>query len=235
MFVPLSIKYPYQRIPFATLAIVLLNVGIHHATRNVDPRWFPGYMLDPNNFELHQLVTSCFLHGDFWHVFFNMLFALVYGRYVEDRLGALRFTIVYLACGVAGGLAYLATDATRPAIGASAATAGLMGYVLIAAPAVQIRFVIFMWPIVGPSFRFAVAWLLVPWIIFQIALADMGDLFGIAFSAHIGGFACGAVLAAVMRSPLCRGTKWTIAPPRRGGKAAVLRLKDARGPQEEDE
>src|SRR5450830_404195 len=70
-----------------------------------------------------SLITSCFLHADFWHILGNMIYLCVFGDDIEDALGAFRFLLFYLLCGIAGALAYVALDAssTTPLIGASGA------------------------------------------------------------------------------------------------------------------
>jgi membrane associated rhomboid family serine protease len=126
------------------------------------------------------------------------------------------------------GLAYLAF-AERPSVGASGAISGLMGYVLVAAPWVEVRVVIGIWFTYSRPYDLAAGWLLVPWILFQFVEGSIGDASDVAVSAHIGGFAAGAAGAALMRSRLAEGTPWYIDPrPPAGGRAAVDRLRRAR-------
>lgn len=55
----------------------------------------------------HQLVTNIFMHADISHIFFNMLALFFLGPFVEQRMGAKRFLMFYIACGLAGMLAHL--------------------------------------------------------------------------------------------------------------------------------
>src|SRR5436190_5686917 len=57
------------------------------------------------------LITSMFMHGGFAHIFFNMLFLLIFGDNIEDRIGHFRYLIFYLVCGVLAGLAHVIATA----------------------------------------------------------------------------------------------------------------------------
>ena len=56
------------------------------------------------------LVTYTFLHGDWLHLAGNMIFLWVFGDNIEAALGHLRFFLFYLLCGIAGGLAHVASE-----------------------------------------------------------------------------------------------------------------------------
>src|SRR5688572_11496221 len=135
MFLPYGFEHDYQRATWATWGLVLLCVVVHFTvdfppvpgglpgTTRSDAT-YGGYALDPHAFRPHQLITSQFLHADFFHLLGNMVFLFVFGRYVEDRLGWWRFLVVYFGCAVGGDLAYLAFGGKHPAVGASGAISG---------------------------------------------------------------------------------------------------------------
>jgi len=76
--------------------------------------------------EVWRLLTSVFLHGGILHLLFNAYALYVIGRQVETIYGPLRFSVVYLCAGLAGGVAsFLLTPA--PSLGASGALFGLIG------------------------------------------------------------------------------------------------------------
>jgi len=230
MFIPLGFEHSFERRGFVTLGIAALCVGVWIVRlANGAGDDFGGCALDPENFRVHQLLTSSFLHAGAFHLAFNLLFLWTFGRYVEDRLGEWRFLVVYLGCAVVGDLAYLASRASTPAVGASGAIAGLMGWVLVAAPWTEVRFAFFMLPYASRMYELAVGWLLAGWILLQLALALFGGAGDVAVAAHLGGFAAGAAAGAWMRSRLCLGTGWYVDPrPPEGGPAAVARLRAAR-------
>jgi membrane associated rhomboid family serine protease len=84
--------------------------------------------------KLLGLLGSMFLHGNFMHIFGNMLFLWVFGRAVEDSLGRTVYLGAYLLCGVAATLLHHImtqmfdpSGMMMPSLGASGAIAGVMG------------------------------------------------------------------------------------------------------------
>lgn len=143
------------------------------------------------------LFSSQFLHGDIFHLGFNMLFLWVFGNNIEDRLGRLRFLPFYLVCGALAGLAQAIIDPSSdiPVIGASGAISGVLGAYLILYPRVWV------WTVVLPFFflPFKIpAWIWLG-IYFALQFLFLGESAtsgggGVAFFAHIGGFIAGMLL-----------------------------------------
>jgi len=142
---------------------------------------------------LGSLFTSMFLHGDLFHLIFNMLFLWVFGDNIEDRLGKIRFLLFYLTCGVGAALAHIVfnPDSLVPMIGASGAISGVMGAYVLLFPrnrVVAILPIFFFIQLVElPAYVYLGIW-------FLIQLLSVGSGSGVAFLAHIGGFALGFVL-----------------------------------------
>ncbi len=147
------------------------------------------------------LFTFMFLHGGFWHLLGNMWSLYIFGDNVEDRLGHLRYLFFYLLCGWASGLTHLSMNwhSPMPTIGASGAIAGVMGAYLLLYPGSKILTLIpiFFLPffVELPAFLF-----LGIWFVFQFlsAAGSHGQAGGIAWWAHIGGFAAGMILLKVL-------------------------------------
>ena len=148
----------------------------------------------------HQLLSwlsFMFLHGGFWHLLGNMWFLYIFGDNVEDRLGPFRYLVFYLLCGITSGLSHLLFNlhSNMPTIGASGAIAGVMGAYLILHPNSKILTlipIIFIpWFIEIPAFFFLGFWFILQ---FLSAAASHGNIGGIAWWAHIGGFVFGIVL-----------------------------------------
>jgi membrane associated rhomboid family serine protease len=74
-----------------------------------------------------------FIHGSFTHILFNMLYLLVFGDNVEDRLGGPRFLALYFISGMAAVALQVVIDPGSwiPTIGASGAIAGVLSAYLI--------------------------------------------------------------------------------------------------------
>jgi membrane associated rhomboid family serine protease len=143
---------------------------------------------------LATVLTSMFRHAGWAHFGFNMLFLWVFGSKVEDRLGRARFPAFYLLGGVAAlGLQFLVDPGSAVAtIGASGAIAAVLASYLGLYPRALILTLVGWIPIPLPAVVF-----LVIWILLQLAgaagmvgqAAGGGD--GIAYMAHVGGFAFG--------------------------------------------
>ncbi len=157
------------------------------------------------------LLTSIFLHATTTllqgtlHLAMNMLFLWVFGDNVEDRMGHGRYLAFYLICGIAGNLlhALFSGFAAHPLVGASGAVAGVMGayFVLFRMASVRTLVIIIFFPIV---FDLPAPIFLVYWFILQFfsGLTSIGATAGVAFWAHIGGFAAGYFLVKRFATPL---------------------------------
>jgi membrane associated rhomboid family serine protease len=142
------------------------------------------------------LVTSMFLHGNFMHVFGNMLFLFVFGDDIEEVLGHWRFLGFYLACGICGGLAFVLSDpgSTTVLIGASGAVAGVIAAYLMFRPCAKVTCLLGVIPL-----RIRAYWVIGSWALWQVIEASIRQQDGVAYWAHVGGLVSGAVLFAVMR------------------------------------
>ena len=160
------------------------------------------------------LIISMFMHAGWAHILGNMLFLLVFGDNVEDRLGKFRYLLFYLFCGVVTGLSQvMLAAATRrgllvPSLGASGAISGVLGAYLLLFPRKRVRVLMVLGVISVPAIL-AVGL----WFVFQV-VSGLGYLGGsteggVAYAAHIGGFVAG--LATVKLWAAGRPT----APPRR--------------------
>jgi membrane associated rhomboid family serine protease len=150
---------------------------------------------------IFTLVSSMFLHGGWMHLIGNMLYLWIFGNNVEDAMGHVRFIVFYLVCGVAAALAQTASDpaSTVPMVGASGAIGGVLGAYLVLHPKARVLVLIplgiFSRLIYVPAFL-----VLGLWFVLQIVSAPMAQQGGgVAYWAHIGGFAAGAALIFVFR------------------------------------
>jgi membrane associated rhomboid family serine protease len=163
--------------------------------RYSDPRWAEWV-----GFPMHDywpFLTNVFLHGGWLHVLGNMWMLWIFGDNVEDRMGSGRFLAFYLLCGIAASVAhrFVNADSTVPAIGASGAISGVMGAYLLLFPRsriillVPILFLPFFFEV--PAIAFLGIWFLMQLVSGTLALAGPEQAGGIAFWAHVGGFAVG--------------------------------------------
>lgn len=143
------------------------------------------------------LLTGMFLHGSALHLLGNMLFLWVFGDNVEDAMGSFRYLLFYIACGIAGALAFgFMLPATEgPLIGASAAISGVVAAYLMLYPRVWVWGLLFdVLPIAIPAVFCVGAWVLLQ-IFSALTTADPE----VGWWAHVGGLAAGALLVIVLK------------------------------------
>ncbi len=186
-----SFTYGFAAIPYEithgtdlTSTATLVSGG--HA---VDIPQYPG----PKPIQL-TLLTSMFLHGSWGHILGNMLYLWIFGDQIEDLLGHTRFLVFYLVCGVVAALAQIVGhgESIIPTLGASGAIAGVLGAYLAKFPGNAVR-VLFFFQII----RVPAVLVLGIWFVAQIASQaglPRGASGGVAYMAHIGGFAMGFLL-----------------------------------------
>jgi membrane associated rhomboid family serine protease len=151
------------------------------------------------------LLTSTFLHAGWFHLIANMIYLGVFGAPVERAVGGARFMLIYVVSGVVGSLAYLIAQplSYTPAIGASGAIAGVIAANLVLYPGATLGSL-------GPVLFLHVVestptlLLLLVWLATQVlsSVASLTTSTGIAWWAHLGGFASGLVLAPFVRRGL---------------------------------
>ena len=150
------------------------------------------------------LLSCIFLHGGWMHFLGNMWFLHIFGDNVEDRLGHVAYLLFYLFCGVGASAAHLATnsDSPIPTIGASGAIAGVMGAYFLLYPHAQVLslvpIVFFIQIIVVPAPIFLGIWFFLQFLQGTMAVTSV-QTGGVAWWAHIGGFAVGWLIAAGLR------------------------------------
>jgi membrane associated rhomboid family serine protease len=211
--IPLKDNNPTTHFPIITILIILINCAVFIytdilglATKEfyyqfsvipVDITSLGQATERPALAALSTLITSQFLHGGLFHIASNMLFLWIFGNNVEDRLGKIRFVIFYLLCGIIAALAQVMGDpsSTTPMLGASGAIAGIMGAYLFMFPGTQVLTLI--WIVIFIRLVWLPASLIIIyWILLQVVLQlfSAGQQGGVAYLAHIGGFAGGIAL-----------------------------------------
>lgn len=145
---------------------------------------------------LHTFVTNIFLHGGWMHLVGNMLFLHIFGDNVEGSYGHLRYLAFYIICGFAASALWMLTawGSPSPAIGASGAISGVMGAYVIMFPKSRIRALVsfgFLWQVRRVPAYFMIGL----WFFYQLLLALLPMETGVAYWAHVGGFAVGIAFA----------------------------------------
>ena len=219
--IPLRDANPTSRTPWVTLGLIAANVvafflwepitgtreeqQLFFVCEGAIPRELSGFEALRETQELCggksflvSLFSSMFLHADFLHIGFNMLYLWVFGNNVEDRMGKVPVLLFYLLAGIAAAYAQVVPDpdSLTPLVGASGAIAGALGAYLVMFPSARVLTLI-------PIFFFIqlmeipAIFLLGFWFVLQAfqGVGTIGAETGVAWFAHIGGFVFGAGVA----------------------------------------
>jgi len=155
---------------------------------------------------LASLVTCMFLHGGWLHLLGNMWFLWVFGNNVEDRLGRLLFLLVYLGGGLIATACHwtVYSDSLTPVIGASGAVAAVLGAYAITWPWARVHTLVFLFFFITvidiPALVVLGVWFAGQLLAGMQALKHAAAATGVAWWAHIGGFAAGVVLMPLLGS-----------------------------------
>ena len=218
--IPLRDIIPSRTTPVVTVALIAINVLVFifelSLGRGVDA-FTLSFGLVPAAFSWVTVFTSMFLHGGLLHVAGNMLYLWIFGDNVEDRMGHGRFLVFYLLCGVAAALAQTMTapDSLVPMLGASGATAGVMGAYFVLYPKSRIVSLVplfFFFQIIEvPAILFLGIWFLMQFVNGLgsiVTVAGGQSAGGVAFWAHVAGFVAGISGVMVFRRPERQRVEW---------------------------
>ena len=150
------------------------------------------------------LLSSMFMHGSLLHLGGNMLFLWIFGDNVEHRAGPILYLPFYLLAGIVGSLAQILSDPTSPipSLGASGAISGVLGAYLVLFPRNRVTAFVFRFLVQIPALA-AIGMRIALQVI--SSLADSTGAGGVAYLAHIGGFATGAAVGLLLRARPDRG------------------------------
>lgn len=213
---PLFDNNKRRHLPIITVLLILLNLGAfgwelylsHQGLLEGFIRqhaFTPGELIsNPSPQQALTLFSSMFLHGGWLHLLSNLWFLWIFGNMVEDRMGPVRYLLLYLLSGLGAALMQFAIGpfSDIPMLGASGAIAGLLGAYFMLFPTAIIFTLVPLWfaPILPiPAFIFLLIWFVLQVVqgISTLMIAPMTG--GVAWWAHFGGFVAGAWLLRKLR------------------------------------
>jgi membrane associated rhomboid family serine protease len=150
-----------------------------------------------------SVLFSMFLHAGWLHLLGNMLFLVVFGNNIEDRMRKIPFLIFYLLCGYVAAYGFAAANpsSTAPLIGASGAISGILGAYLVLYPRARVWSLVpflFFIPVRTPAWLVLGLWFVLQWA-FSAGVATSGAG-SVAYVAHVFGFLAGVVIGLIMRA-----------------------------------
>ena len=202
-------------IPTATKNIIIINVLVMIMTSlNGDLMYQKFALFYPTSpfFRWWQPVTHMFMHGGFWHLFFNMYTLYFFGRVLEERWGAKKFLIFYFVTGLGAALIHTGVEWIQmhhwmnqvaegsmtaqanihalkitPTVGASGAIYGvLMGFAMLYPDAIL--------TLIFPPVSMKAKWFVLIFGGIELLTGITGVGGGIAHFAHLGGLIFGYLL-----------------------------------------
>lgn len=216
---PIRDDAPRSTTPYVNYFIIALNIAIYFFESSLGTHtrmaFDMQYALVPHNiagwaqgvvpaaYAFLPIFTSMFLHASWSHVLLNMWGLYIFGDNVEDRVGHFGYLLFYLASGLGAAFTHLLFNLNSqvPTVGASGAIAGIMGAYFFLYPKARVLiwffFVFFFW---------VPAWLVLGlWFVGQLLngaastlTVSRGNVGGVAFWAHVGGFITGLLLIRIM-------------------------------------
>ena len=208
--IPLKDDIRSRSFPLVNSLLIAANilVFLYEATLGAGVADFIGrYGLVPAQLVGHwpagwgKVFSSMFIHGGWEHIIGNMLYLFIFGDNVEDALGHLTYLSFYLLCGAAAAGSQVLSDlgSTLPMVGASGAVAGVLGAYLLLYPRAGVLTLIplgfFIRVVKIPALVVLGFWIVLQVLfgLYSLPLAGQGQG-GVAWFAHIGGFAAGLLL-----------------------------------------
>lgn len=217
---PLKDNIPARLLPIVNIGLIAVNLAVFlyvvaqgNAAGNVlsehgfvSARFLAGsdFFMTPSR--LLPVFSSMFLHGSVMHLVGNMWMLWIFGDNVEDIMGHGRYLLFYLLCGMVSVAAqgFAAPLSQVPMVGASGAISGVLGAYFCTYPRARILtflpVFIFFYLVEIPAFFFLGLWFLLQflqgWMQFS---ASAGGAGGVAWWAHVGGFAAGVLLIRYFR------------------------------------
>jgi len=217
--IPLRDNIPTSRLPLVTVALIAINAFVFLQTFLLGAyggqRFIMYYGLIPcgitGNCQVvgrafsdeMTILTSMFVHAGFFHFAGNMLYLWIFGNNVEDAMGKVRFLLFYLVSGLAAAVAQTVLNpASRiPMVGASGAVSGILGAYLLLFPHARVLTLVplglFTQLAEIPALVVLGFWIVIQLVNGLVTFGFQGG--GVAWFAHIGGFAAGLLLVGVFK------------------------------------
>jgi len=180
--------------PKVTRNLIIVNILVYILTRINPGVMYPAFSLYfpmTQNFHFWQPFTYMYMHGGFFHIFFNMYTLLIFGCAVENIIGSKKFFVFYTLCGLGAAALNIGVDALTynfaPMVGASGSIYGVLLCYAMLFP--QSRMTLLF-----PPVTLSAKWMVLIFIGIELVTGITGTRMGIAHFAHLGGMLMGFLL-----------------------------------------
>lgn len=213
-----------DNVPKVTKNLLIINILVFIATifgEEPMTRVFALFYPASPYFHWWQYITHMFMHGGFWHIFFNMYTLFIFGSVVERIIGDRKFLILYFVCGLGAaalhtGVEWLQAQSyidgiakgsqkamqaysmlkMTPTVGASGAIYGLLIAYAMLFPNAKLT-------LIFPPVTLSAKWWVIIFAVIELVTGVTGMQAGVAHFAHLGGMLFGFLLIRYWRR---RGT-----------------------------
>jgi membrane associated rhomboid family serine protease len=197
VLVPYQVDVPMERWPVANWVILAAIAAAFVLQLSASGASLEPYVLD--GWSPRGLLGHMWLHADLLHLLGNLVFLWAFGNAICAKLGNAAYAALYPALGLVAAATHVFFDG-GPAVGASGAINGIVGMYVVMYPLNAVMCFAAVWIyIYVRTWRFAVTgiWLILLWLAFDI-LGIVLRAGGVAYWAHVGGFAAGAGLGLIL-------------------------------------
>jgi len=193
---------------YVTYALVVLNVLVFLIELSGGDQFIEEWSFIPARFSGNPeanavtIFTAMFMHGGWLHLFGNMLYLWIFGDNVEDRFGHLKFLIFYLLASIAATFSQYAVspESGVPNVGASGAIAGVLGAYILMFPRSRVNVLLGTQVVAMPALVVLGFWIVLQLVSGAGSIAATDESSGgVAYMAHIGGFASGVAMTYLFR------------------------------------
>jgi membrane associated rhomboid family serine protease/outer membrane protein assembly factor BamD (BamD/ComL family) len=211
-YIPVGIDSPRRRLPLMTYSYALICLVVFFLNKYFYaslPFDFMNFIYSPQNSGITAAMAAAFLHFGYLHLISNLIYLLIFGRYVEDRFGPILFTLLYLSSSVVGNVLQgqfnveVLNQPVTGIIGASGAIAGILGAFVVRFYSSRLK--IAYWVFLPLQAYTRMGYVYVPailgvalWMVLQVAQGMLqvgGIALNVAYVTHIAGFLWGMTLA----------------------------------------
>ena len=219
--IPIRDRNPSGTFPYVTIGIIIVNIliflyelslgsglGEFIMKFGVVPLKVSYYSQVPDLTFINTFfpfISSMFLHGGFVHLIGNMWFLWIFGDNIEDKLGHFKFIAFYFLCGIIASSVHVFfnTQSNVPCIGASGAIAGVLGAYMITFPHARVVTIVPLFVFIQvmelPAMVVLGFWFVIQFFNGAASITASASGAGVAWWAHIGGFAAGVIILYIIR------------------------------------
>jgi len=150
-------------------------------------------------------ISSMFLHGGFVHLIGNMWFLWIFGDNIEDKLGHFKFIAFYFLCGIIASSVHVFfnSQSNVPCVGGSGAIAGVLGAYMVTFPRARVVTIVPLFVFIQvmelPAIVVLGFWFVIQFFNGAATITASTSGAGVAWWAHIGGFAAGVIILYIIR------------------------------------